>query len=81
MVDANLRAHDHENLYVVGKSTFPSIGFANPTLTVMALGARLGDHLSDNAMQARRDKLSRLRKIAETPRGLSPSSSPLADQL
>ena len=81
VVDANLRAHDHENLYVVGKSTFPSIGFANPTLTVMALGARLGDHLSDNAMQARRDKLSRLRKIAETPRGLSTSSSPLADQL
>lgn len=55
VVDSNLRTHDHPNLYVVGKSTFPSIGFANPTMTVMALGARLGDHLagaSDSALSS-----------------------------
>ena len=40
VVDENLRAHDHPNLYVVGASTFPTSGTANPTLTVAALALR-----------------------------------------
>lgn len=50
VVDANLACHDHPNLHVVGASVFPSIGFANPTLTVMALGARLADHLTGDTV-------------------------------
>ncbi|HEX7023273.1 MAG TPA: GMC family oxidoreductase [Gemmatimonadales bacterium] len=46
VVDAGLRSHEAENLYVVGSSVFPSAGFANPTLTSVALALRLGDRLA-----------------------------------
>ena len=34
-----------ENLYVAGSSLFPTSGYANPTLTIIALAIRLGDTL------------------------------------
>jgi len=40
VVDANLRAHDHPNLYLLGSGTFPTAGTANPTLTIAALSLR-----------------------------------------
>ncbi len=46
VVDPDLRAHDHPNLYIVGSAVFNTAGFANPTLTDVALGLRLGDHLA-----------------------------------
>lgn len=46
VVDASLRVHGEENLYVVGSSVFPTAGFANPTLTAIALALRLADHLA-----------------------------------
>jgi choline dehydrogenase-like flavoprotein len=45
VVDANLRAHDHPNLFIVGSQVFPSITANAPTLTVAALSARLGAYL------------------------------------
>ncbi|MEO8668156.1 MAG: GMC family oxidoreductase, partial [Bauldia sp.] len=45
VVDANLRAHDHQNLFIVGSQVFPSITANAPTLTVAALSARLGAYL------------------------------------
>ena len=45
VVDRNLRAHDVENLYIVGSSVFPTIGALNPTLTIAAVALRLGEHL------------------------------------
>jgi choline dehydrogenase-like flavoprotein len=45
VVDSNCRVHGVENLYVSGPSVFPSGGFANPVLTIMALAIRLADHL------------------------------------
>ena len=45
VVDANLRAHDHANLYMVGSAVFPTSGTANPTLTIAALALRLAERL------------------------------------
>jgi len=45
VVDANCRAHSVENLYIATSSVFPTMGFANPVLTIVALGIRLADHL------------------------------------
>jgi choline dehydrogenase-like flavoprotein len=45
VVDAELKMHAFSNLYVAGSSVFPSFGFANPTLTIVALSARLAGHL------------------------------------
>ncbi len=41
VVDANLKVFGAENLYVGGAAVFPVTGFANPTLTAIALGLRL----------------------------------------
>ncbi len=46
-LDANCKAHDLDNLYVVDTSFFPSIGAVNPSLTAIANALRVGDHLAD----------------------------------
>ena len=45
VLDANCRAHELDNLYVVDTGFFPSIGAVNPSLTAMANALRVGDHL------------------------------------
>lgn len=45
VVNADGQCHDHPNLYIVGGSVFPTIGTANPTLTIAALSLRLAAHL------------------------------------
>ena len=45
VVDASCRVHEVENLFVAGSSLFPTGGYANPTLTILALSIRLADHL------------------------------------
>jgi choline dehydrogenase-like flavoprotein len=44
-LDVNCKAHDHDNLYVVDTSFFPSSSAVNPALTAMANALRVGDHL------------------------------------
>jgi choline dehydrogenase-like flavoprotein len=44
-LDANCKAHDVENLYVVDGSFFCSSGAVNPALTIMANALRVGEHL------------------------------------
>ena len=44
-LDANCKAHDVDNLYVVDGSFFPSSGAVNPALTIMANALRVGDHI------------------------------------
>lgn len=47
VVDRSCRVHGLDNLYIAGSSVFPTGGFANPTLTLVALATRLADHLKD----------------------------------
>jgi choline dehydrogenase-like flavoprotein len=45
VVDRDCRVHGLENLFIAGSSVFPTSGFANPTLTIVALAHRLADHI------------------------------------
>ena len=47
VLDANCKAHELDNLYVVDTSFFPSIGAVNPALTAMANAIRVGEHLAE----------------------------------
>lgn len=44
--DGDGRCWDRDNLYLAGSSLFPHVGYSNPTLTIIALAARLAEHLS-----------------------------------
>jgi choline dehydrogenase-like flavoprotein len=46
-LDANCKAHDMDNLYVVDASFFPSSGAVNPALTIIANALRVADHLRE----------------------------------
>jgi choline dehydrogenase-like flavoprotein len=46
VVNRNGEVFEVKGLYVSGAATFPTSGFANPTLTIVALALRLGDHLA-----------------------------------
>jgi choline dehydrogenase-like flavoprotein len=46
VVDPNLQVHGVPGLFVVGGSVFPTSGYANPTLTIVALAMRLADHIA-----------------------------------
>lgn len=46
VVDPDMRVHGVDNLYVAGSSVFPTSGAGTPTLTILALALRLGDHLA-----------------------------------
>lgn len=53
VVDAHGRVHDVGGLYVAGSSVFPSAGYANGTLTIVALAIRLADHLKHRVLHSR----------------------------
>jgi choline dehydrogenase-like flavoprotein len=40
VVDADLRAHDHPNMFILGSSVFPTGAASNPTLTIAAMSLR-----------------------------------------
>ncbi len=45
VVDRNCAVHGYQNLYIAGSSVFATGGWANPTLTILALAHRLKEHL------------------------------------
>ena len=45
VVDENSRVHGIDGLFVAGSSVFPASGYVNPTLMIVSLAIRLGDHL------------------------------------
>jgi choline dehydrogenase-like flavoprotein len=53
VVDANCEVHDVHGLFVTGGSVFPTGGHANPTLTIVALAVRLGEHLAQKRAQGK----------------------------
>lgn len=54
VVTADCRVHGYENLFVAGSSVFRTSGWANPTLTIVALSLRLADHLDGRLASGRR---------------------------
>src|SRR5690606_19858576 len=57
VVDAEQRSHDHPNLFLLGSGVFPTVGTANPTLTIAALALW--------AAQTIRDDLERIQRQAD----------------
>ena len=45
VVDGDCRVHGYSNLSIAGSSVFPTGGWANPTLTILALADRLAERL------------------------------------
>ncbi len=45
VVDENCRVHGISNLFIAGSSVFPTGGYTNPTLTIVALSLRLAEHV------------------------------------
>ncbi len=52
VVDPQCRVYGTDNLFVAGSSVFPCGGYANPTLTLLALTLRLADHLKERQRSA-----------------------------
>jgi choline dehydrogenase-like flavoprotein len=46
VVDRNCQLHGVPNLYVAGSSVFPTVGMANPTLTIVALALRMAERIA-----------------------------------
>ena len=46
VVDCHCRVHELANLYVAGSSVFPTVGASFPTINLVALAARLADHVA-----------------------------------
>ena len=49
VVDADCRVHGMSNLYISSSSVFPTHGYANPTLTIVAMSIRMADQFRDAA--------------------------------
>ncbi|MRT27251.1 GMC family oxidoreductase [Herbaspirillum sp. CAH-3] len=52
VTDAWGRAHDHENLFMVGTGVMPTVGTCNVTLTAMALALRTADKIIEESRHA-----------------------------
>ena len=50
VVDAHCRVHGIDNLYMGGSSVFATCGGGSPTLMIVALAIRLGDHLKTRGL-------------------------------
>jgi choline dehydrogenase-like flavoprotein len=63
-LDADCKAHEIDNLYVVDGSFFPSSGAVNPALTIMANAMRVGDRILERLGSPARSS-ERLRPATE----------------
>lgn len=51
VVDHMQKSWDHDNLYLVGSGSFPTVATANPTLTIAALCLRTAEHIVHNVLR------------------------------
>jgi choline dehydrogenase-like flavoprotein len=51
VVDQNCQVHGISNLFIAGSSVFPTYGYSQPTLTIVALAVRLADHIKSRFKQ------------------------------
>jgi choline dehydrogenase-like flavoprotein len=58
VVDSSCRVHGYENLYIASSSVFPTGGFSNPTLTMLALCIRMCDELKLRLAGSRDESIS-----------------------
>lgn len=52
VADADCQVHEISNLFLGGSALFPTGGHSNPTLTLIALGLRLGDKLKRDLVRS-----------------------------
>lgn len=50
VVDHMQKSWDHDNLYITGAGSFPTVATANPTLTIAALCLRTADHIAKTVL-------------------------------
>ncbi|KQX20832.1 MULTISPECIES: FAD-dependent oxidoreductase [unclassified Sphingomonas] len=60
VTDGQGRVHGIDNLYVAGSSLFPTSGWANPTLTIVALAMRTADRIAARLRMSSAPSLHRL---------------------
>jgi choline dehydrogenase-like flavoprotein len=51
VVDENLKIYGVDNVWICDGSVFPTVGNANPSLTIAALALRLADHLTKGIVE------------------------------
>jgi choline dehydrogenase-like flavoprotein len=73
VVDADCRVHGINNLYVAGSSTFPAGGYANPTLTIVAMALRLGDLLKQQLAAQASSNMPMYPTVQTQPGNCNPS--------
>jgi choline dehydrogenase-like flavoprotein len=56
VVDSQCQVHGVKGLYIIGSSVFPTSSHVNPTMTIVALAMRTGDHLKTVLSEAREAK-------------------------
>jgi choline dehydrogenase-like flavoprotein len=59
VTDGSGRVHGLANLHIAGSSLFPTAGWANPTLTILALALRTADRIAAELQSAARPDLGR----------------------
>jgi choline dehydrogenase-like flavoprotein len=52
VVDAQCKVHGVDNLYIASSSVFTTGGYANPTLTIVALAIRVADQIKTRMVQS-----------------------------
>jgi choline dehydrogenase-like flavoprotein len=77
VVDDNCLVHGLANVYVAGSSVFPTgLGYANPTLTILALTLRLADQIKADLGLLRGGASRRKPQPREPTRSSEPSRAP-----
>lgn len=52
VVDTNCQVHGVAGLFVAGSSTFPTAGYANPTLMIISMAMRIADRLKETQFRS-----------------------------